>query len=455
MANAVAGARCTEATGAQESLTRPMRPNADAIGSRRTAVALPLITAVLVLVLVLPASASPLDWAREFGSPQVDRASSVVVRGSTFYAAGFQGQSPSGSIRNAEGVLRAYSSSGSALWERSFGTRRGDIATSMAENRSGLFVVGFTDGVFHGQTGHGGRDAFVQRYSPSGHLVWTRQLGTRAADGIEAVAAGPFAIYVAGWTYGTFPGQDPNRGNSDIFVRKFDLQGKTIWTRQIGTAGFDEGGGIDQSHRALYVAGYVGGVEGGALPGQSSLGGQDGFVLRMTTSGVSEWIRQFGSSKDDFATAVCAHGDYTYVVGGTAGSLDGQARSGPNDAFVQAWGPAGARIWQHQFGSVDRDEAEAVGVTRQKVVVGGWAFGRLRGAKGHGDSFLGTYTTAGMPKRAVQFGNESEDRSKPDGVQALIARRRRTIVAGGTWGPLLNQTSWGSEDAFIARLSHA
>jgi hypothetical protein len=242
-----------------------------------------------------------------------------------------------------------------------------------------------------------------------------------------------------------------NKGNSDVFVRKYDLQGNEIWTRELGTPGFDAGEALDRSGEGLYVAGYVGGVQGGALPGQSSSGGQDGFVLRMDTSGTYEWMHQFGSAKDDLATAVSVYGDRAYVVGGTAGVLEDRTRKGPNDAFVQGWGVEGTLLWQHQFGSADRDEAEAVGATSRKVVVGGWTFGRLHGAHGDGDSFLRTYDTGGQAKRTIQFGTRSKDRSKPDGIQGLVARRGRTVVAGGVWGRLLDETSRGLEDAFIAR----
>src|SRR5262249_29976009 len=56
-------------------------------------------------------------------------------------------------------------------------------------------------------------------YDAAGTELWTRQFGTAANDGAPGIAVGASGVYVAGVTFGTFPGQT-SAGGSDAFVAK-------------------------------------------------------------------------------------------------------------------------------------------------------------------------------------------------------------------------------------------
>lgn len=68
-----------------------------------------------------------------------------------------------------------------------------------------------------------------------------------------------------------------NAGGFDAFVRKYDLTGGEVWTRQFGTKGHDELLGITVDASGVYAAGAT----DGALPGQVSHGGFDAFVVKL------------------------------------------------------------------------------------------------------------------------------------------------------------------------------
>ncbi len=50
-----------------------------------------------------------------------------------------------------------------------------------------------------------------------------------------------------------------------------------MWTLQFGTTGFDRAQGVAIHETGIYVDGRV----GGTLPGQTSAGGQDAFLVRL------------------------------------------------------------------------------------------------------------------------------------------------------------------------------
>jgi len=77
-------------------------------------------------------------------------------------------------------------------------------------------------------------------------LMWRRQFGTPHWDEAAAVAVDATSVYVTGYTSGSLGGQ-PHVGGHDVFVRRYTLDGKTIWTREFSSYGrhlsntYDEG----------------------------------------------------------------------------------------------------------------------------------------------------------------------------------------------------------------------
>src|SRR3989304_3425820 len=110
---------------------------------------------------------------------------------------------------------------------RQFGSAYWDRANGVAVDRAGNIVVaGATLGGLPGNTQTGGAyDAFVRKLSPEGIELWTRQFGSSAADGALAVGGyGTGNIIVAGPTEATLPGQT-SAGGEDAFVRKLSPEG--------------------------------------------------------------------------------------------------------------------------------------------------------------------------------------------------------------------------------------
>ena len=126
---------------------------------------------------------------------------------------------------------------------------------------------------------------------PTAHaqgIVWIRQFGTSSEDRAHGISVDASGIYVVGRTGGTLPGQT-SAGGSDVFVRKYDVNGNEIWTRQFGTSIFDSPRGISVDASGIYAAGRT----DGTLPGQTSAGGHhDAFVAKLSILTPVEAIQQ-------------------------------------------------------------------------------------------------------------------------------------------------------------------
>jgi hypothetical protein len=309
----------------------------------------------------------------------------VVSDGSYLYLTGLVFNYPGLSGSGDEDVfIHKMDIAGNSLWANQFGTAGYNVGDDIVADESGAYVSGRVQGTLPGQTSAGGYDAFVSKVDPAGNEVWTRQYGTSGFDSARKIAIDASGVYVTGGTDGALPGQT-NSGSRDVYVRKYDLEGNELWTRQFGTAAYDYGWGIAVDTSGVYV---VGEVDAGALPGQTSSGGIDAFIRKYDLDGNELWTRQFGSAGDDVAYAVLADTSGVYVTGWTTGALPGQTSAGGMDAFVRKYDPAGTLLWTYQFGSAGEDSAWQLRADTTGVYVSGVTLGAFPGYSNLGGSDL-------------------------------------------------------------------
>ena len=258
-----------------------------------------------------------------------------------------------------------------------------DIAVNPNSDR---VYVGHKDPTFYGQY-------FISVIGDGdelyGEIEWTDQFGTAMFDAATSVATADGYVYVGGHTQGALPGQN-HLGSSDAFVRKYDVDGNELWTRQFGTPEGERVGGIFADATGVYVTGDT----LGALPGQTNLGGRDIFVRKYDVDGNQVWTWQFGTDQYDSSNDVTVFGSTVYIVGGTWGEFPGQTYQGSTDAFVSRYDLDGTHIWTRQFGL----EAWSVTANLTGVYVAGTM--QTPGAT----AFLRKYDTDGNVVWAHQFG---------------------------------------------------
>lgn len=146
-------------------------------------------------------------------------------------------------------------------------------------------------------------------------------------------------IYVAGFTEGAFDGQT-NAGLYDLCLTKFNAAGDRQWVRIWGSVDFDfagamvfeppssssssylslTGGGGYRAASNVYVIGYT----TGAFDGQTNAGAMDICLTKMTANGARTWTRIWGSPSNDYGTAVALDpAGNVYAFGDTAGAFGG------------------------------------------------------------------------------------------------------------------------------------
>lgn len=345
-------------------------------------------------------------WTRQLGTGSADRANGVSVdsAGNSYITGRTQGSLNGPNAGSSDVFLAKYSSTGSLLWKRQIGTSNSDQAYGVVVDSTGnVYITGFTFGSLGGSN-VGSSDLFLAKYSSTGTLLWTRQFGTSGVEEAHGIASdGAGNVYVSGFTSGALGGS--NAGSFDAFLSKYSATGTLIWTRQLGTSSGDYGQwvALDNTGNA-FIAGQTNGSLGGPNAGSS-----DAFLAKYTTNGSLLWKRQFGTANLDpaYGVAVDSAGN-AFITGETGSGLSGIGW----DAFLAKYSAAGTLLWTRQLaGGSFSDSGYGVAVDGSgDVYMCGDTHGSWAGPNaGEGDAFVAKYSAAGSLLWTRQIGSSSSD----------------------------------------------
>jgi hypothetical protein len=308
-------------------------------------------------------------------------------------------------------------------WVRQFGA-----TTSNAVSADGLGSV-YISGELSG-------DAFVNRYDSTGNLLWNRQLGaTDASFGVSADGLGN--VYITG------------QAGADVFLSKYDTAGNAQWTRQFGSSGSDSGYGVSADGLGnVFVSGFTAGSLGGPHVGPG--GTWDAFVGKYDSRGNQLWIKQFGTTGDDYAYAVSADGlGNVYTAGSTEGDLGGPFGGGATDAYIAKYDGSGNHQWTRQISTTTNDVSEGVSADGAgNVYTSGSTLGELGGPNaGSHDVFVSKFDDSGNPVWTRQIGTAADDWGQDASADGLGG----VYISGYTVGSLGVGGYPGSHDAFVSK----
>lgn len=297
----------------------------------------------------------------QLGSPDDDRVAGVGTfpgSGATYVAGPTAGFFPGAQdsagrgLGGGDAVVGQLDAAGRPVWARQFGTPVLDVATSVTANADGdAIAAGSTDGDLEGRS-KGGRDAWLSRFDPSGAQRWITQIGSSGTDSIQAVTVtgeavqGTELFLGAGVTDADIDAEGPaiNAGLNDPFVAAVGSDGTLEWTSQFGS-GFEETvGGVAADGQTIYVTGSTGDDWGDLLDDGGPGGARDGFLAALdAVTGEVLWVSRFGSAGDETMTGLSITEDGLLVASGiTTGQMGEEPSAGGEDGFLIAFPLASA-----------------------------------------------------------------------------------------------------------------
>ncbi|MFA6545189.1 MAG: immunoglobulin domain-containing protein [Limisphaerales bacterium] len=379
-----------------------------------------------------------LLWARRAGGPGYDAARGIAVdaTGNCYVTGAYEGEATFGgtTLTNtsptsySDVFLAKYDSAGGLVWARSTGVEFADDegAAVAVDGAGNVLVTGRSVlDTFAGAALTNSGRVFVAKYTGAGVEVWARKAGSYSGGNLDAgtgIAADSVGnVFVSGVFYSPVAafGADTltNRGNSDMFLAKFDAVGTLQWVRQAGGAGEDSANGVAvAADGSAYLAGATFGTAAFSGTNVASLAGaaSDAFIAKYAGNGGVLWVRQMGGSGLSAAHGVAVDAAGTVHVtgyfsgGATFGTNTLGGISGSYDAFLTRLDANGVFAFAQQAGGPDLSGDFGLGV----------------GADAAGNSYIAGY-----------FSGTSSAGGSPlpsRGAEDVLVARFNQFTGGGT-----------------------
>lgn len=157
-------------------------------------------------------------WAVSRGTATDDWATAVCVAGGLVFVGGVTLGTLDGgpAYGDLDCFVMCFTTNGAWQWTRQFGTNENDVLAGLIVGDDGrVYATGATYGEFAGAGRK--RDMLIARITTGGVIEYVRALGTTEDDAGLALQMGGGGLYVGGWTYGVFPSASSG-GGADFVV---------------------------------------------------------------------------------------------------------------------------------------------------------------------------------------------------------------------------------------------
>jgi hypothetical protein len=277
----------------------------------------------------------------------------------------------------------------------------------------------------------------------------TPTTGTATAQSTVVDSSGN--VYVLGDTTGSMGGQI-EKGDSDVYLSKYDSAGNLLWQRLVGASDTADGYSLAVDPTGGVV---IAGSTTSDLTENAIGGGTDAFVAKYTADGSQSWLHQLSPLSNDAALAVSVDTNGNVFVGGdVSGTLaKGQTNNGgATDATVTELDKKGTLVYRQQFGTSGADQVSQVANTSD----GGLIVASVQ----NGHAIVSKYTN-GDATQAPVWQQDLGALNAGGTIGGIAIDGSNIYISGTTSNAALNaggrasvvNPNSGGSDAFVAQLT--
>lgn len=338
-------------------------------------------------------------------------------------------------------VVVKYGKTGRQEWIKAIGGQGSVIINDICVDSDGnIFVAGEgkKNGFF---TIHGNEyDAFIQKYSPNGDLVFTKNWGGKYNESFNGIAIAPDgSIITSGFAYsrdGDCEVLNIPKSESVAVVVKFDKDGNVVDQKGFGAFGDYFSDVAVNSNGEIFLSGiFTSKTENSYI---TSRGASDVVLFKLGNDLSTIFSKQWGGAKVDYVADIVPTSDGGCIAAGNSKSSDNSlspvGNKGENDAVVMKFGSDGQISWIKSFAGTGNDVFTSVALAKDgSIAVAGYSNSNNRDFKfvgnlGGTDGFVAKYTASGTLVSAQCFGGSSDDVF----TTISILSNGQTLVAGST-----------------------
>lgn len=367
-----------------------------------------LLTSVVFLLVHFASSQDYIfDWANSAGSGSRDYGHTIIVdsAGNSYSAGKFQGVAdfdPGQNVSNLSSLggydcfLLKHDPLGNLVWAKSIGGLGDDgIQTIIFDSIGNILVIGQYEGTVDFDPNSGvvlktatssSREIFVLKLTSNGNFLWVKVFAgsTYSSYGTDIKCDANGNIYTCGYFSGSVdfdPGSQTYQLSAtalwDLFVQKMDANGNFQWAKKFGGNGYNYRGSIDinQQGDVFFTALFANLVDFDPNAGIFNIatnGGDDAFLLKLSSSGNLLWVKTFGGGGNDIGHDVVSDSaGYVYILGDFKNNVDFdpstntvlKSSAGQYDVFVVKLSPTGNFQWVRTFGGTGYDNGNSIDIS--------------------------------------------------------------------------------------------
>ena len=323
-----------------------------------------------------------LIWSKTYGGSLDDFGYSVIENTDGTLAIAGYSKSNDGDVPNNLGMHDFFifktDASGNILWKKSYGFASHDHAHKIINTSDGgFFVVGYAD--YSGfnrssfEVQHGVGEYYGLKLDANGEKQWDCYFGGTQNDRVfDVVEANTGGYVMVGYSESNDFDVEDNHGSYDYWVVKINALGNLIWKKSYGGSDLDQAYGIAKGNNNTYlITGTAASVDGDIT---SNKGENDVWVIAIDDNGTKLWDKSYGGSQSEVANAIKVLSNGNFLLSGFTTSSDGDIthNKGMNDFWVFTITPSGKVLWQQTFGGSNIDFAyDATEILDKGIIIVG------------------------------------------------------------------------------------
>ncbi|TVQ01038.1 MAG: hypothetical protein EA359_14690 [Balneolaceae bacterium] len=272
-----------------------------------------------------------VEWAHAYYGNSLDYSSSIIETNDGGYAitggtTSFDGifEDFSGS---SVGFLLKIDKKGQKEWIHKIGGTGGyDTGSAITRVSRGYVLTGSTQSFNSVNEQMNKYGVFVTKYNTHFEYEWTRVYEDLTPENfnITQISENGEGYLFTGWT-------ETTDGGRDVFISSVDFFGERNWLRTFGGSNWDRSFAFTQTQSGeIVLTGLFSSLDG--YFNGLNRGGQDIFVKKMDAAGNTVWLKTFGGTGNESGQAIIKTDDGSYIFAGNTSSGNGDF-SGIKNSF--------------------------------------------------------------------------------------------------------------------------
>lgn len=326
-----------------------------------------------------------LEWSSIYGGSDNEKASKIIQDTSGGYILVGFSSSTDGDLSSNAGANDIWvvklNSSGSILWQKSYGFSGNDYGFSIVQTADGgYFIGGIIDVSASSGAGndrpevrsskHAGGDYWGLRLDSNGNKIWRRYFGGTFTDSAyDVIETQDNGFLLVGSSDSEDVDISSNKGTYDYWIVKVNKDGDRVWEKSYGGNQIDEARSVINSSDGNFL--ILGDSRSNDGDVSSSNGAGDVWLIKISQDGNLIWEKSYGGSSFDAGRQIISSSVGGYLLTGNSRSLDGDlnTNNGQNDVWVIKVDENGKLEWQESFGGSDIDLSYSIAELNDQSII--------------------------------------------------------------------------------------